>query len=449
MSNGVCVCRTPRKWHDYQVAALFPSKLNPEKAIGEYFADLPREVATVTLVAFCVALGFGIVVPVVPVFASSFGVSTFWASMVISVFALMRLVSASPAGWLINRVGERRVLWSGLGIVALSSGMAGLSQSFNQFLVLRGFGGIGSAMFTVSAMSILLRTVSPEQRGRATSTYQSGFLFGALAGPAVGGLVVGINIRAPFFLYAATLTLASCVAYFGLPLHDQVKRTDEESTTTVDLDSPITVQQALRIHAYWAALTVNLATGVALWGLRSSLLPLFVTSVLHKTLAFASSGFLLSGLTQAALLLRAGRMIDSRGRKLPLIIGTGTLALAMLMLMFDSSVFGFYLVMFLLGIGAAFLGPAPAAVVGDVVGKQGSGRVVALYQMTSDFGMIVGPLLAGYLTDKTGGFTLSFGMGLVIALVAVTMALTTTETRTEAITHPEGFVQDEISGTDK
>lgn len=425
------------------------SRVNPRAAIRTYFAGLPSEVPTVTLVAFCVALGFGIVVPVVPVFASSFGVSTFWASTVISVFAFMRLVSASPAGWLINRVGERRVLWTGLGIVAVSSGLAGLSQTFDQFIVLRGFGGIGSAMFTVSAMSILLRTVSPSQRGRATSTYQSGFLFGALAGPAVGGLVVGISIRAPFFVYALTLTAASCVAYFGLPLHAK-QTTNSDSTVIASPDEPtMTVPQALRIRPYWTALTVNLATGMAVWGLRSSLLPLFVTQVIHKDLKFASAGFLVSSLTQAALLLRVGKLIDAQGRKLPLIIGTGTLTLAMLMLILDTSAAGFFFVMFLLGISAAFLGPTPAAVVGDVVGTRGSGRVVALFQMTSDFGMIVGPLLAGYFKDLTGGFTWSFGMGLVIALVAAVMSITTTETRAEALVHPEGLTADELLGTDK
>ena len=424
------------------------SRVNPRAAIREYFDGLPSEVPTVTLVAFCVALGFGIVVPVVPVFASSFGVSTFWASTVISVFAFMRLVSASPAGWLINRVGERRVLWTGLGIVAVSSGLAGLSQSFDQFIVLRGFGGIGSAMFTVSAMSILLRSVSPAQRGRATSTYQSGFLFGALAGPAVGGLVVDISIRAPFFVYALTLTAASCVAYFGLPLHEKVAA-DETAAESVSLDEPpMTVPQALRVRPYWTALTVNLATGMAVWGLRSSLLPLFVTQILHKDLKFASAGFLVSSLTQVALLLRAGRMIDTKGRKLPLMIGTGTLSVAMLMLILDTSALGFFGVMFLLGVSAAFLGPTPASVVGDVVGKRGSGRVVALFQMTSDFGMIVGPLLAGYFKDRTGGFTWSFTMGLAIALVAALMSVTTTETRTRALEHPEGLDADDVIVTE-
>ncbi|MFM7146863.1 MAG: MFS transporter, partial [Actinomycetales bacterium] len=139
-----------------------------------WIRDLPREVAILVAIAFCVALGFGIVAPVIPVFARTFDVSIFEASAVISVFALMRFVTAPLAGAMVNRSGERLILASGLGIVAASSAAAGLSQSFVQLLIFRGIGGLGSSMFTVSAMAVLLRVVSADQRGRAASLYQGG-----------------------------------------------------------------------------------------------------------------------------------------------------------------------------------------------------------------------------------------------------------------------------------
>ena len=71
------------------------------KILDRYFKDLPSEVAVLTAVAFCVALGFGIVAPIIPVFAQTFEVSAFAASSVISVFALMRFVSATIADSLI------------------------------------------------------------------------------------------------------------------------------------------------------------------------------------------------------------------------------------------------------------------------------------------------------------------------------------------------------------
>ena len=188
---------------------------------------LPREIKVLSAVAFCVALGFGIVAPSIPIYAATFGVSAFLASAVISVFALARLVTAPAAGALVDRVGERRVLTLGLLIVAVSSAVAGLAQSYPQLLILRGLGGIGSSMFTVSAMALTLKLAKPQQRGRAAGAFQAGFLLGGIAGPAAGGAVVVLSIRAPFFVYAVTLLAAAWVSWRYLP---SARGTEPEET---------------------------------------------------------------------------------------------------------------------------------------------------------------------------------------------------------------------------
>ena len=62
------------------------------------FRDLPREVPILAAISFTVALGFGIVAPAIPAFARQFGVSVAAAASVISVFALLRVIGALPAG---------------------------------------------------------------------------------------------------------------------------------------------------------------------------------------------------------------------------------------------------------------------------------------------------------------------------------------------------------------
>ena len=398
------------------------------KLLDRYFKDLPREVAVLTAVAFCVALGFGIVAPIIPVFAKTFEVSAFAASSVISVFAFMRFVSAAPSGWLVNKFGERSVLWIGLSIVAISSALAGFSQSFEQLIFLRGLGGTGSAMFTVSSMSLLLRTVDSAHRGRAASTYQGGFLFGGLAGPAVGGLIVGLSIRAPFFVYAGTLTLAALTAYFALPKGLGHPTKDTSETTEVQ-EPAMALRAALKFRAYWTALVVNLSNGMTSFGLRSALVPLFVVSVLQKSPATSSYGFLATSVVQASLLLPAGRMTDTKGRKPSMIIGTTFLVIAMLCLVASETLLGFYGAMVAMGVSAAFLGGAPSAVVGDVVNGRKGGPVVATYQMMSDLGIIIGPLMFGYLADSTGGFAWPFTASLIVASATSVLVWFMPETR--------------------
>ncbi len=396
--------------------------------LDRYFRDLPREVAVLTAVAFCVALGFGIVAPIIPVFAQTFEVSNLAASSVISVFALMRFLSAAPSGWLVNQIGERTVLWIGLSIVSISSALAGLAQSFDQLIFLRGIGGTGSAMFTVSSMSLLLRTVDAAHRGRAASTYQSGFLFGGLAGPAVGGLVVAASIRAPFFVYAATLAAAATTAYFALPKGLGHPNKDQ-SESFENQNSAMPLMVALKLRAYWTALVVNLSNGMTSFGLRSALIPLFVVSVLQKGPETSSYGFLATSIVQASLLLPAGRMTDTRGRKPAMVIGTLALVVAMICLVASETLTGFYASMIAMGVGAAYLGAAPSAVVGDIVDGRKGGPVVATYQMMSDLGIVAGPLLFGYLADSTGGFAWPFIAGLIVASATSVLVMFMPETR--------------------
>lgn len=398
---------------------------------------LPKEVAVLTVVAFFVAIGFGILAPALPIFATTFNVNALQASAVISVFAFMRFVFAPVAGELVDRLGERIVLTSGLLIVAISSAIAGFSQTYFQLIAFRGIGGIGSSMFTVSAMALLLRVVDSDQRGRAAGAFQGGFLLGGVAGPAVGGIVVAISIRAPFFVYAASLFVAAIVTLIFLSraqLHDR-----EESVSHGQANKLQELRSALANRGYQAALGTNLISGFVSFGLRSSVVPLFVVEGLQRGPSLAGFGFLAAAAVQAVMLLPAGRMADTDGRRKALLFGSIATALGMIVLtaadvaangLGSAALLGtvlFFVSMAVQGFGAAFLGSAPSAVVGDVMGGKKGGIVVAVFQMMSDVGAIIGPLLAGLLVDLFD-FNWAFAAGAALALVPIILVIRMPET---------------------
>jgi MFS family permease len=403
--------------------------------------DLPVEVAVLASIAFFVALGFGIVIPSIPIFADSFGVSALAASAVVSAFALMRFVSSPFAGAWTNRFGERNVLATGLAVVAVSSFFAGLSQSYPQLLVLRAIGGIGSAMFTVSAMALLLRVVDADQRGRASAAWQGGFLVGGVAGPAIGGILLAVSIRAPFFFYAGTLAIATVIALVFLsPKRLAAREAAVVATEPAEAEPPrpggwAELRGALRNGAYRAALAVNLTTGLTVFGLRSALIPLFVVQALQQGPSLSGWAFLVAAVVQAAILLPAGRLTDLRGRRPAMIIGTIATIVGMLMLVIDDLATGslsvalvvFFLSMVVMSIGSAFLGSAPSAVVGDIMGGRQGGGVVAAFQMVSDIGAVIGPLLGGLLLDLYG-FDWAFAFGAAVSAIALLFVLAMPET---------------------
>jgi MFS family permease len=355
---------------------------------------LPREVYVLSVVAFFVALGYGMIIPAIPLFAKTFQVNNAQIGAIISAFALARFAMGLPAGKLIDIFGERRVQTAGLLLVAVSTFASGLAMSYWQLLTYRALGGIGSVMFSVSASSLLMRSVDDSIRGRAQSTYNGGFLIGGIAGPAVGGILSVISLRVPFFVYAFTLVCAALVTSFFL----SEKRFGISIKNKQDPDDRILLKDALKSYPFLAAMAISFLTNWVLFGLRNSILPLFAEEQLGVSTTTLGLGFTVAAIVQGIALVYVGKLSDFRGRKFALMIGSFTLLSGVATIIISSNWWYYMLAMVLFGIGGAFEGTGASAVVGDLFGGKG-GRVIALFQMAGDFGNIISPVLLGWLVD--------------------------------------------------
>ncbi len=377
---------------------------------------LSRETIVLGVIAFFVMVGFGVVIPVLPVFIRSFHVGYTEVGAVVSAFALMRFVASPFVGKLIDWGGERTILAIGIAIVAVSSAMVGLAQTYLEVLILRGAGGIGSAMFSISAMSLLLGTTPQSMRGRAVGFYQGGFLIGGMAGPAIGGLLAVISLRAPFFFYAGTLVLAGVVGLMFLRPVSKAVASSNRSEVVV-----IPFRVVLRDERFRAACIANFASGWANLGVRSALVPILVVELLHREELWTGIAFAIAAVVQTIALAPAGNFVDRVGRK-PAIIGSYALAAAvMLAIPFASDLWILIVLLCVYGVASAFMGTAPAAAVGDAAGEK-SGQPVAVFSAISDLGAIIGPLAAGALLDAFS-YPAAFGSAVILLAIASVYAL--------------------------
>jgi MFS family permease len=387
------------------------------------FADLPREAAILSAVSFTVALGYGIAAPAIPAFARQFDVSVAAAASVISAFALMRVTFALPAGRLVDRFGSRQVMAIGIAVVAASSVLAGFSQSFGQLLVLRGVGGLGSAMFSVSAQALLLASVPGDQRGRASGLYTGGFLLGGITGPALGGVVAAWSLRAPFFLYGALLVVPAVIAAVALrPAARPVTR----RAAARPRESLAVLAEALRSRAYRTVAAVNFADGFAVLGIRGAIIPLFVRDSLHRSATWTGIGFLVFAVLNGAALLPAGRVADTLGRRPVMVAGCALSAAGLLLLAVLPGLWAYLGALAVAGAGSGLLDVAPAAMLGDLLSTQArqGGSLVAFFQMAGDAGAVAGPVVAGLLVDSAS-YPAAFGLaGGVLAAAALLAAVT-------------------------
>lgn len=356
---------------------------------------LPPEIWVLVSAAFVIALGFGIVAPALPQFAREFGVGYTAASAVISAFALMRLLFAPASGALVQRLGERPVYLIGLLIVAVSTGACALAQTYWQLLLFRGLGGIGSTMFSVSALGLLIRISPPTSRGRISGLYATAFLLGTIGGPLVGGALVGFGLRVPFVIYAVALVIAAAVVYFTLGNSDLVKPEKGSAPPTMSLLA------ALRIPSYQAALASNFANGWAVFGVRVALVPLFVVEAMQRSEVFVGIALTVFAVGNALVLTTAGRLSDVRGRKPFMVGGLAVCGLGTVVMGYVHDPVLFLVVSLIAGIGSGLMSPAQQASVADVIGsKARGGPVLAAFQMASDVGAVIGPIVAGMIVEQ-------------------------------------------------
>ncbi|MGJ9405135.1 MFS transporter [Nesterenkonia aurantiaca] len=395
---------------------------------------IPPELKVMIVSAFVIAIGFGIVAPILPQYASDFGVSAMAVSAVVSAFGLFRLLFAPASGKLTQWLGETPVYVIGLLIVAVSMIATAYAPSYELLLLFRALGGIGSTFFTVSAMTFLARKSPPTIRGRVSGAYASAFLIGSVAGPLVGSGLLVFGPRVPFLVYGAALVVAAAIVFVMLRqsrLEDRGRKEERETAT---------LAEAWQHRGYRAALTAGFANGWATFGLRNSVVPLFAAT------AFVGSGWMLdssqlAGVALAtfaagnvAAVLLFSRRSDRFGRRRPIILGLLVSALATGLLGLAPSPLVLLLLSVIAGVGTGLMNPAQQAAIADIVGSgRNGGSVVSTFQMTQDLGAIIGPLLAGFLVDQLG-YAWAFGVTGVILMfgaLAWTQAPETLEAEAE------------------
>ncbi|MGO1440727.1 MAG: MFS transporter [Brevibacterium yomogidense] len=444
---------------------------------------LPADIWVLVSAAFIVAIGFGIIAPILPQFAASFDLGVTAASIVVSSFAFFRLVFAPMGGRLVDKLGERRVYVVGLLIVAASTYAVAAATTYWQLLLFRGLGGIGSTMFTVSAMALIIRMAPPKARGKATGAYASSFLFGNILGPVVGGMLAGLGMRIPFVIYATGLLLAAAVVWFRLERKPQLDRPVAESadddlaaeakeptavtgtsaagdvgdpapeadrnavvtgtsaagdegdpapeagtTTSGDGMPRMRFRDAWGDSAYRASLGSGVAVGWAAMGARIALYPLFVVAVLGADERVAGIALTVFAAGMAVSVAVAGRLTDTWGRKPFILVGLALLGTATIAVGFSSIVWVFFALTLIAGLGAGLVNPSVQATVGDVIGNdRRGGTVLSRFQMSIDVGAIAGPVVSGMLVDAFG-YDWAFLVTGLIVIVALVIWLQGRET---------------------
>jgi ACDE family multidrug resistance protein len=375
--------------------------------------SLPHEAWVLIAANVVSALGYGVVSPVLPAFARTFGVSIGSVTFAITMFSVMRLFCAPPSGLLVQRLGERPVYLAGLVIGSISTGACAFIQNYWELLVLRAIGGIGSTMFFISALGLMIRISPVDARGRVAGLFASSFLIGLVAGPLMGSVTAGLGLRAPFLIYGVVTLITAVVVAYSLrrsTLSDPLEQTHAE----------VTVRTALRHRAYRSALVSNFATGWSVFGLRMAVVPLFISDVLGRGPRMIGLTLALFAVGNVVVVLPSGYLSDRIGRRLLLIGGLSASGAATIWLGASPSLTVFLIAATVAGAASGVFASPQQAAIADILGNAArAGTAVAAFQMMADFGAIVGAMAVAKIAEHLGfgwGFTIS---GLIMIAAAV------------------------------
>ncbi|WP_067846228.1 MFS transporter [Alicyclobacillus mali (ex Roth et al. 2021)] len=171
-----------------------------------------------SLIPFVLTLGNSMMVPVVPVMQSAFGVSRTAASLLITAYSVIAVVLMPVAGFVSDRVSRRRLAMAALALAAVGGGIAavGASAAHSYAWVLAGrvVQGVGAAFSMPLALPLAGDLADPRGRGRAAGFTEVGNTVGKLVSPLLGALLATWAFFAPFWaVFALCGTLAAAIAW--------------------------------------------------------------------------------------------------------------------------------------------------------------------------------------------------------------------------------------------
>ena len=178
---------------------------------------------TLYLPSISMGLGLGITVPVIPELTQQMGIQLEGAALVFVFQLLGTLAAPLPTGFLIDKLGRRRVLLAGPFVTAVASllvakvALEGADGSFVELLVYRFIAGWGEQMWMLSRITVIADTGATNQRGKQVTQMFGVQQIGNLSGPVIGGFAaVVIGLWTPFVMHAVIVLIAVIPSFFVL-----------------------------------------------------------------------------------------------------------------------------------------------------------------------------------------------------------------------------------------
>ena len=348
-------------------------------------------------------LGFGSVIPVLPLYAQSFGVPASAIGMAVAIYGLARFFVAMPSGHLSDRLGRRPTLAIGGVISAAGSFWCAAATGYPEFIVARFISGAGAGIILTTGQVVLADISTPERRGRIISIYQGCFLFAVGIGPLPGGLLAThFGLATPLQAYGTASLLAALVAW------SMVKETKDLGLSSSGHGGGQAFSYMRQVRLLMGQVgfvlvsIVSLTNAITRTGGLFTIIPVFVSMRLGLSVAEIGFGMALGTVAGVFAAYPAGVLVDRFGRKSVIVPATLITGASMLLFMVAPDFLWFVISCTIWGISASVGGSAPAAYAADSAPPGMNAAAMSTFRMVGDLGYVIGPIALGLVVDLRG-----------------------------------------------
>jgi multidrug resistance protein len=362
-----------------------------------------RILAWMCALTFVNQLGFGSIVPVVPLYARQFDVPLSAIGLTIAVYGLARFLVNLPAGLVSDKLGRRHALALGGAITVVGNGLCAIAPSYAPFLIARFIAGLGAG-FVLAASQIMLADIStPERRGRIMATYSGVFSFAVGIGPLVGGLLADeFGLTAPFWAYALMGAGAAALAWLCVPETRMLRM----ATGGVQAGPRPSFFAQVRIMAGRPGfLPISFVSFMQFFSRTGGLFTLIpVIGQERMNLGPEQIGLGLATISVMAIVLSypSGVMADRFGRKVVIVPANILTGLSFLLFLAAPSFLWFMAACTVWAVASGVGGSAPSAYAADIAPPGMNAAAMSSFRMLSETGYVLGPLVLGVAADLFG-----------------------------------------------
>jgi DHA1 family multidrug resistance protein-like MFS transporter len=382
---------------------------------------MDRSLQVLLLTIFVAMLGLGIVSPILPLYAETFGATYIQVGLLSSAWSISRFVFAAPAGKMSDTTGKKRVIMGGLLVYSVVSLLYAFAWDYNSLLFFRLIHGIGSAMASPVAMAYAAELAPRGEEGKYMGTMSLAMFGGMGVGPLIGGTLTDtFSLSVPFYVMCGLTALSLAFTAVYLP---------ESRPSGFGKDRPrpsfrkVLSNKILLAGFMYRA--VNSLGNSSIMGFLS----LFMASAIVDGglgLTVTEAGLVLSvGQIAGAFMQRPCGTLADRYNKIKLIMLGGVVSAAgMASFTLAHTFWEVMLARVIFAAGSALITPSISSIAAIEGRELGVGTTMSIMESAMSLGMMVGPLISGVLADMfslkpifyVGSAISLFGVGVFYAL---------------------------------